>query len=117
MEINQNRTRTSVACGTTCGIVKSKQHRKTLADKTTAHLQLELLQTSDKENLPGKPDKKNTCALRSKGETHSQPVTQHEPEGGSSTAVWTRKETTKKKIKQPGILLPAKTVFKVKAKE
>lgn len=50
-EINQNRTRATADCRTTRGIIKSKKHRKNLVDETTAHLQHELLQTSDKETL------------------------------------------------------------------
>lgn len=76
-----------MGCGTTCGIVKSKKHRKTLAGETTAYLRHDLLQSRDKENLPDKPDERDTYALRSKGETQSQLVRQHEPEGGRSTAV------------------------------
>lgn len=79
-----------MGCQTTCGVAESKQHRKTFPDETTVYGQCDLLQSGDKENLPGKPDEKDTYALGSKGETQSQPVRQQEPGGGRSTAVWTK---------------------------
>lgn len=64
---------------------KAKQQRKTFLDETTAYGRCNLLQSGDKENLPGKPDKKDTYALGSKGETQSQLDNRNQEEGGQET--------------------------------